>query len=411
MGLIEDKVLSVTELTREIKSTLEDDYSGLWVEGEISNFKRPTSGHLYFSLKDSTATLRCVMWRGTAGYLGFEPEDGAKVRAFGDITVYERHGAYQLRVAQMIPQGVGELEIAFRKLKEKLAAEGLFDTAYKKELPTWPETIGVITSATGAAVRDVIVTLRRRWPPIRIVVRPVAVQGPGAAEQIAEAIEDFNRWGEADVLIVGRGGGSLEDLWAFNEEILARAIFHSQIPIVSAVGHEIDYTIGDFVADVRAPTPTAAAETVVPDAAEIQRTLRQAVKTMTALMTQKVARNREIVDGFMGRYGMKRVKDIVFQKSQLVDELERGLNAGMGRIIERLRANVNLFSSRLHALSPQAVLKRGYSITRTYPGNQLLTSAAEITAGATLQTVLARGSITSEVIGTNIPELRTRDKR
>jgi exodeoxyribonuclease VII large subunit len=303
------------------------------------------------------------------------------------------------------------LEIAFRKLKEKLAAEGLFDTACKKELPTWPETIGIITSATGAVVRDIIVTLRRRWPPIRIVVRPVAVQGPGAVEQIAEAIEDFNRWGEADVLIVGRGGGSLEDLWAFNEEILARAIFHSQIPIVSAVGHEIDYTISDFVADVRAATPTAAAETVVPDAAEIQRTLRQAVKTMTAQMTQKVARNREIVDGFMGRYGMKRVKDMVFQKSQLVDELERGLNAGMGRIIERLRANVNLFSGRLHALSPQAVLKRGYSITRTYPGNQLLTSATEITAGAILQTVLAQGSVTSEVIGTDVPELRTTDKK
>ncbi|MFC1476065.1 exodeoxyribonuclease VII large subunit [Candidatus Zixiibacteriota bacterium] len=411
MGLIEDKVLSVTEITREIKSSLEEDYSGLWIEGEISNFKRHTSGHLYFSLKDSNATLRCVMWRGTAAYLQFEPEDGAKVRAFGDITVYERHGAYQLRVGQMIPQGVGELEIAFRKLKEKLAAEGLFDQEHKKEIPAWPATIGVITSPTGAAVRDIIVTLQRRWPPIRIVLRPSAVQGVGAAEQIAEAIEDFNQWGQADLLIVGRGGGSLEDLWAFNEEILARAVFHSHIPIVSAVGHEIDYTICDFVADGRAPTPTAAAEMVVPDVEEVQRTLGQAIKNITALMTQKVAHNREIVDGFRGRYGMRRVKDMVFQKSQYVDELERGLNAGMRRIIEHLRAQVSLFSARLDALSPHAVLKRGYSITRTYPDNQLLTSAAETGVGATLRTILAWGSVTSEVIGTKIPELSKKNEK
>lgn len=402
MGLVEDKVLSVTEITREIKLSLEEEFSGLWVEGEISNFKRHTSGHLYFSLKDSNAALRCVMWRGTASYLSFEPEDGVKVRAFGDITVYERQGAYQLRVAQLVPRGVGELEIAFRKLKEKLAAEGLFDTEHKKALPAWPGTIGVITSPTGAAVRDITVTLRRRWPRIRIVVCPVAVQGAGAAEQIAEAIEDFNRWGEAEVLIVGRGGGSLEDLWAFNEEILARAVFHSHIPIVSAVGHEIDYTICDFVADVRAPTPTAAAEAVVPDAGEVQRALQQTVKTMTTGITQRVQRYREIIDGFRGRYGMRRVKDIVFQKIQQVDELERGLHAGMRRIIERLQARVERLSGRLHALSPSAVLKRGFSITRTYPGNQLLTSAAEVTAEEKLQTILARGSIISTVITTDI---------
>lgn len=320
-----------------------------------------------------------------------------KVRAFGDITVYERQGAYQLRAAQMFPLGVGELEIAFRKLKEKLAAEGLFDPEHKKELPAMPATVGVVTSPTGAAVRDIIVTLRRRWPPLRIVLYPVAVQGDGAARQIAEAIEDFNRWGQADVLIVGRGGGSLEDLWAFNEEIVARAVYNSQIPVVSAVGHEIDFTISDFVADFRAPTPTAAAEHVVPDAEEMRRMLHQAVETMVLRVSQQVRRYREVVNGFKTRYGMRRVQDMVFQKAQRVDELERGLTAGMRRTLERLRAENDQLAARLRALSPQAILKRGYSVTRTHPGDRLITSAGDIREGQGIKTVLSDGSVISRV--------------
>ncbi len=397
MAPVADKILSVTEITREIRSLLEGGFSALWVEGEISNFKRHTSGHLYFSLKDDSASLRCVMWRGTATYLQFEPEDGTRVRVFGDITVYDRQGVYQLRVSQMLPRGVGELEIAFRRLKEKLAAEGLFDPEHKKDLPLWPETIGVITSPTGAAARDIIVTLRRRWPPIRIVLRPVAVQGTGAAEQIAEAIAEFNQWGQADALIVGRGGGSLEDLWAFNEEIVARAVFASHIPVVSAVGHEIDYTICDFVADIRAATPTAAAETVVPDAAEIRRQVRNARENMTVRIRRVLRRNRELVDGFAGRYGMKRVRDIIYQNTQLVDELERRLRHNRRRTIERGRADIKQLAGRLAALSPAAVLQRGYSITRTHPENRLITSAAGLTPGMKIQTILAQGSAISTI--------------
>jgi len=409
MVLIEDKILSITEITREIKLSLENEYSGLWVEGEISNFKRHTSGHLYFSLKDARAALRCIMWRSTAAHLQFEPEDGTKVRAFGDITVYERQGAYQLRVARMMPVGVGELEIAFRKLKEKLAAEGLFAPEIKKDLPKIPQVVGVVTSPTGAAVRDIIVTLRRRWPPVRIVLCPVAVQGAGAAEQIAAAIQDFNRWGQADVLIVGRGGGSLEDLWAFNEEIVARAVFNSQIPVVSAVGHEIDFTICDFVADLRAPTPTAAAESVVPDQEEIRRGLRQVVDTMVSRVSGQVRRYQELIAGFKTRYGMRRVQDIVFQKGQRVDELYRGLTVGIRHTLERLHAESDQLAARLRALSPQAVLRRGYSITRTYPGDRLITSAGDVGTGQGIKTLLADGNVISKV--TEVEIIKSNAKR
>jgi len=398
MGLINNKVFSIGEITREIKLSLENRFSGLWIEGEISNFKRHTSGHLYFSLKDSQAALRCVMWRGTASHLSFEPEDGTKVRAFGDITIYEKQGNYQLRVAQMLPLGVGELEIAFRKLKERLAAEGLFDPEHKTSLPEIPQTVGVITSPTGAAVRDIIVTLHRRWPPARIVLCPTAVQGAGAAAQIAEAVKDFNAWGQADVLIVGRGGGSLEDLWPFNEEIVARAVYNSQIPVVSAVGHEIDFTICDFVADVRAPTPTGAAELVVPDREEMSNAIRNMVSSMSLRIGERLRQYREIIKGFKGRYGMKRIQDIIFQSMQRVDELERGLTAAMRHTLDRSRTQVDYQNARLQALSPQAVLKRGYSVTRTYPEGQVVSTASSVRAGRKIQTVLAEGGIISEVI-------------
>ena len=398
MALVEDKVLSVSEITREIKLSLENEFSGVWVEGEISNFKRHTSGHLYFSLKDEEAALRCVMWRTTAAHLQFEPADGLKVRAFGDITVYEKQGNYQLRVMQMFPLGVGELEIAFRKLKEKLAAEGLFDPQHKKPLPEIPKTVGVVTSPTGAAIRDIIVTLRRRWPPLRIVVRPVLVQGRGAAEQIAQAIAEFNEWGRADVLIVGRGGGSLEDLWPFNEEIVARAVYTSQIPVVSAVGHEIDFTICDFAADYRAPTPTAAAERVVPDAQEMGAVLKQLYERMFQRVMASIRQWREIIKGLTRGYGLRRLQDLVFQKAQRVDELERTLATAVRRVLDHHRAVNEQLGGRLHALSPQAVLKRGYSVTRTHPAGKLVTSATEVSAGQRLKITLARGHIISDVV-------------
>lgn len=246
-------VLTVTELTKQIKLSLETSFSRIWVQGEISNFKQHTSGHLYFTLKDEGAQLSAVMWRSRVPYLTFPVEDGMKVIARGSITVYPPRGNYQIDIEQMQPVGLGELQVALERLKQKLAKEGLFDSAHKKPIPEFPECIGIITSETGAALQDIRSVLSRRHPSVGVILIPVHVQGVGAAEEIADAIGRMNRYGNVDVLIVGRGGGSLEDLWAFNEEIVARAIYASKIPIISAVGHEIDFSIADFVADLRVP--------------------------------------------------------------------------------------------------------------------------------------------------------------
>lgn len=255
----QSQTLSVTDATRMIKTLLETTLPMMWIEGEISNFTHHSSGHMYFSLKDPTSQISCVMWKGRNRSMHFRPQDGMKVLVNGRVTVYERRGNYQLDVWQMLPGGVGALQQAFEQLKIRLSEEGLFDEKYKRPLPKYPRRIGIVTSPTGAAIRDLHSVLSRRWPSAELILRPALVQGTGAAEDIARAIEEFNEYGEVDVLIVGRGGGSLEDLWAFNEEVVARAIFHSKLPIISAVGHEIDFTIADFVADLRAATPSAAA--------------------------------------------------------------------------------------------------------------------------------------------------------
>src|SRR5271169_6490493 len=253
-------IFSVTDLTRKIKGTLEEGFSGIAVQGELSNFKRHSSGHLYFTLKDEHTQIQCVMWRSRVPTLSVSPQDGMKMIARGNVTVYEVRGNYQLDVSSLQLLGAGELQIAFERLKQKLSTEGLFDQDHKKPLPQFPQRIGVVTSPTGAAIRDIINVVNRRFPSTELILYPVRVQGIGAAEEIASAIDDFNAFGEVGVILIGRGGGSLEDLWAFNEEIVARSIYRSSIPVVSAVGHEIDFTIADFVADLRAPTPSAAAE-------------------------------------------------------------------------------------------------------------------------------------------------------
>ncbi|MFC1526817.1 exodeoxyribonuclease VII large subunit, partial [Candidatus Latescibacterota bacterium] len=263
--------LSVSDVTAQVKAILEDSLPYCWVIGEVSDFRRPGSGHCYLTLKDSTCQLSCVMFRFYAQQLRFEPEPGAKVLVYGNVSVYERGGRYQFYVYRMQPAGVGELALAFEQLKARLEDEGLFDPARKRPLPPFPRTVGVVTSATGAAIRDIVQVLGRRAPGIQIVLRPARVQGPGAAAEIAQAIADLNRHGEADILIAGRGGGSPEDLWPFNEEAVARAMYASRVPVVSAVGHEIDYTIADYVADIRAPTPSAAAEMVAQEHAILKR--------------------------------------------------------------------------------------------------------------------------------------------
>src|SRR3990172_9779705 len=328
------KILTVSELTRMIKGSLEESFPHVWLQGEISNFKRHTSGHLYFTLKDEGAQISGVMWRSRAENLLFSPEDGMEVQARGAITVYPPRGNYQIDVVRMLPVGIGELQLAFEQLKRKLEAEGLFDPAKKKPIPEFPHAIGVITSPTGAALQDIRSVLERRQPSVEVVVLPVRVQGPGAAEEIAVAIREMNQYGDIDVLIIGRGGGSLEDLWAFNEEVVARAIYQSSIPVISAVGHEIDFSISDFVADLRAPTPSAAAEIAVRDRSEILDILGNYCYSMKQNMTERVKTFRDRIGSLLASYSFNRPKDLLLQYSQRIDEIERSLTSHAARTLE-----------------------------------------------------------------------------
>jgi exodeoxyribonuclease VII large subunit len=361
---IEKNVITITELTRQIKFSLESSFPHVWVEGEISNFKQHTSGHLYFTLKDEGAQLSALMWRSRVANLTFQPEDGMKVIARGSITVYPPRGNYQLDVDQIQPLGLGELQLAFERLKQKLDREGLFDAEHKKPIPEFPECIGLVTSETGAALQDIRSVLSRRHPSVEVVLAPVRVQGAGAAEEIADAIKYLNHYGGIDVLIVGRGGGSLEDLWAFNEEVVARAIYASKIPIISAVGHEIDFSIADFVADLRAPTPSVAAELVVRDRSELLEDIGNLCYTMRGALDNQLSGLREQTASLVTSYSFNRPKDLVREFSQRVDELERSLGISFTHTAQIVRQKYNSLQRQLQALNPGGVLKRGYAIVR-----------------------------------------------
>ena len=361
---IEKNVITITDLTQQIKFSLESSFPRVWVEGEISNFKQHTSGHLYFTLKDEGAQLSALMWRSRVANLTFQPGDGIKVIARGSITVYSPRGNYQLDVDQIQPLGLGELQLAFERLKQKLDTEGLFDAEHKKPIPEYPECIGLITSETGAALQDIRSVLSRRHPSVEVVLAPVRVQGTGAAEEIADAIKYMNQYGGIDVLIVGRGGGSLEDLWAFNEEVVARAIYASKIPIISAVGHEIDFSIADFVADLRAPTPSAAAELVVRDRAELLEDIGNLCYTMRGALDNQLSGLREQTASLVTSYSFNRPKDLVREFSQRVDELERSLGISFAHAARIVHQKYNSLQRQLQALNPGGVLKRGYAIVR-----------------------------------------------
>jgi exodeoxyribonuclease VII large subunit len=360
----EKNVLTISELTRQIKFSLETSFPRVWVEGEISNFKQHTSGHLYFTLKDDGAQLSAVMWRSRVAYLTFTPEDGMKVIARGSITVYPPRGNYQIDVEQIQSVGLGELQIAFERLKQKLAAEGLFKTEHKKPIPEFPECIGIITSETGAALQDIRSVLSRRQPSVGVILAPVRVQGAGAAEEIAEAIRQMNQLKQIDVLIVGRGGGSLEDLWAFNEEVVARVIFASKIPVISAVGHEIDFSIADFVADMRAPTPSAAAELVVRDRTELLEDIGNMCYTMRGIIDNTLINLRERVGSMMTSYSFNRPRDLVREFSQRIDELDRSLGISFFHKAQLTQQRYDSLRQHLQALNPHGVLKRGFTIVR-----------------------------------------------
>jgi exodeoxyribonuclease VII large subunit len=373
-----EKVYTVSEITRQVKRLIEAEFPSVWVEGEISNFVHHTSGHMYFSLKDRRAQLRCVMFRTYNGRLTFRPENGMKVRASGAITVYEPSGQYQLTVFHLVPAGIGELQLAFEALKKKLAAEGLFDPAHKKAIPAYPATIAMVTSPTGAAIRDMVKVIRRRFPAVELLLYPVQVQGEGSARQIAEAIDELNRRDDIDVMIVGRGGGSLEDLWAFNEEVVARAIYRSNIPVISAVGHEIDFTIADFVADVRAATPSHAGEIVVRDSTELKRQVDHLIDRAYRILMQRLERYRVRVGGLVQSYHFLRPRDLVFQKMQRLDDIEKFMHTAIVHRFETRRNRFDSLIERLRNLDPRLVLKRGYSICQRADTGHIVTDSAEI---------------------------------
>ncbi len=358
----EDRILQVKDLTRLVKEVLERNFASLTVEGEVSNFKRHMpSGHLYFTLKDDEAQVRVVMWRSDAARVRFDIVDGMKVIVKGKVSLYEPRGDFQLYAVNIFPAGQGALQFAFEQLKKKLEAEGLFAEEHKKPIPEFPGRIGVITSLEGAAIRDVISVIGRRFPAVELVIYPVKVQGEGAADEIARAIEDLNGFSNIDVLIVGRGGGSLEDLWAFNEEIVARAIYESKIPIISAVGHQVDFTISDFVADVRAATPSAAAELVVPDKFEVQATLRSFSRSMMKSIEQLVSQLVLELDSLAHHYALQQPASVVDQKSQFVDDLTRRLQSETQHYFDVNSQKLSSVQSHLNALSPREVLRRGYA--------------------------------------------------
>ncbi|MGH7599645.1 MAG: exodeoxyribonuclease VII large subunit [bacterium] len=398
----QQETLTVSGLTQQIKTLLETGLAPVWLTGEISNFKRHTSGHFYFSLKDESAQIPCVMWAGRNRNLPFFPEDGKQVLAHGQVTVYEKRGYYQFDVWQMQPAGVGALQMAFEQLKQRLRADGLFDEAHKVPLPPFPQTVGIVTSPTGAAIHDLVSILRRRWPALRIILRPVKVQGEGAAAEIAQAIAEFNAFGQADarrvdVLIVGRGGGSLEDLWAFNEEIVARAIFDSEIPVVSAVGHEVDFSISDFVADVRAATPSAAAELVAPEVTEVRRQLHHLGYKMYLHLRRFVQMQRERLQRFASSYGLRQPLDLVRQRSQQLDDLQRRMLLASQNRLEAWRQQLKSQKQRLQALSHQSILQRGFAIVHRQPDNELVREATQLQAGDPIHIQLAVGSAGARV--------------
>jgi exodeoxyribonuclease VII large subunit len=363
---MEPRIATVSQINGYIKKILDNNQilNNVWVKGEISNFKNHYSGHLYLTLKDEGGVLKAVMFKSAARMLNFMPQDGMKIMARGRVSVYEASGAYQLYIEEMIPDGVGDLYVAYEQLKKKLDEEGLFAQELKKPIPRFPEKIGVATATTGAAVRDIINVITRRYPLAEIIIYPTQVQGAGAAQSVVSAIEYFNEKEPVDTIIAGRGGGSIEDLWAFNEEIVARAIFASRIPIISAVGHETDFTIADFVADLRAPTPSAAAEIAVPSTAE----LRTIIATASTRGANAVMRNIESRRLILKRFRLKTPKERIDDENLRLDNLLRRMEQSFKLKLTQKRRELGEKAGKLDALSPLQTLSRGYAIPITDEG-------------------------------------------
>ena len=415
---MQNKYLTIGAITRYLKAKFDadDNLKSVFLKGEISNFKAHTSGHLYFSLKDETSKINAIMFRPNASKLDFKPADGTKVLVSGRISVYENTGNYQIYIDQMLEDGVGNLYVAFEKLKKKLASEGLFDTKYKKQIPKVPKRVGIITASTGAAVRDIITTIRRRFPVCETILFPTLVQGEGAKDDIVKNIkraEDYN----LDVLIIGRGGGSIEDLWAFNEEIVARAIFACEIPIISAVGHEVDFTIADFVADLRAPTPTAAAELAVPNMLDIIKNLENYSIRLKEAIYKKVNYQKLYLDSIKNSFVIKNPMIMYDNKKQTLDLLSNNITELILRKVKDSKEKISYLKTsyiftnpkslykdenttlnniieKLELLNPLKVLKRGYSIT--YSNNKVVKNIKDVSD--TLKIKVSDGEIKAKVL-------------
>lgn len=389
-------VISVTELVTAMKEVIETALPPCIVEAELSNCKRSAAGHWYLTLKDSNAEISATMWRSTAERLKFQPQDGMQVLATGSLQVYVARGTCQFIINRLLPQGVGELELAFRQLQQKLAAEGLFDPARRRTIPAIPRRIALITSPSGAAVRDMIQVITRRWPPADLVIVPVRVQGEGSVTDLVQALSAVHRIPEVDVAIVGRGGGSLEDLWSFNTEPVARAIAACKVPVISAVGHETDVSIADLVADRRALTPSEAGELVVPAADELREQLRQSAERMRTSMLTRIDNFRLRLAALEARSVLQKPDSLITQKRQDCDILGDRLQRSIGLMVERQQRNLSAVAASLHALSPLKVLLRGYSLTQTESGT-LIQAASQVRPGDVLITRLHEGQLRSRV--------------
>lgn len=398
--MTESAPLTITQFTHQVKDLIEANFDTVTVVGEISNFTRASSGHLYFTLKDENAQLRGIMWKGNAARMKFDIHDGLEVVVTGRLEVYAARGSYQLISSRMIPQGMGGLELAFRQLQEKLAKEGLFDPEHKQPIPRFPRRIALITSPTGAAVRDMLQVMTRRWPGLNIVLLPVAVQGDGAAEQIAAAINYAPRIPDVDLIITGRGGGSLEDLWPFNEEMVAREIFACPIPVISAVGHEIDVSISDLVADRRALTPSEAGELSTPSAEDLKVGLVGLQNQMATALRNRAHQARLQLDSLESRPVFARPLQQIDDLRQQLDEWDADLKQSLQRAFDQKRNRVEQLASRLDALSPLNVLKRGYSVTRTTDG-RVVKQTSDVKSGEEIITRLIDGEVSSQVTTTN----------
>ena len=396
-GESETRPLSVSELTGQIKSLLEEEIESRWVLGEISHYTHHGSGHRYFTLKDEHCQMSAVMFKWQSRGLSFEPETGMQVLVYGYVSVYEPRGAYQFYAARIQPAGVGELALAFEKLKNRLVAEGLFDQERKRPLPAFPRRVGVVTSSTGAAIRDVAHVMQRRAPGIQIVLAPARVQGHGAAEEIALGIDNLNRYGDVDIIIVGRGGGSPEDLWCFNKEIVARAIYASSIPIISAVGHEVDYSISDYVADYRAPTPSAAAEIVAQEHGKLSERVVELRQRLITSIHGHIDRRSEAQRHLDPRRVLLRARDRIDQNAQYLDEQRKTLVTAFDWYTSRRSEEFKNALTRLDDLSPLRGLARGFSLVERRESGELVKRADQLAPGDLVKVRFQHGNATCSV--------------